>query len=241
MSSSIPQAMQAAAIDRFGGPEVIRVQSLPVPTPGAGEVLIGLDTAGIGVWDPYVRDGRVRAERRRLASRRCIGNDGAGTVVAIGRRGSSGSRSATASTPSRWTAASTPSTSPSTRTTVALVPPGVGRDEAGALGADGITALRGPRRSSCACARARRVMVFGASGGIGHLAVQLAKRMGAQVLAVASGPDGVELVRRLGADAAVDGRTATTSAGGPRGSRPTGSMRRWCSSAATAPTRRWRR
>ena len=49
-------------------------------------------------------------------------------------------------------------------------------------------------------------MVFGASGGIGHLAVQLAKRMGARVLAVASGPDGVELVRGSGADAAVDGR-----------------------------------
>ena len=49
-------------------------------------------------------------------------------------------------------------------------------------------------------------MIFGASGGIGHIAVQLAKRIGAQVLAVASGADGVELVLRLGADAAVDGR-----------------------------------
>jgi NADPH:quinone reductase-like Zn-dependent oxidoreductase len=49
-------------------------------------------------------------------------------------------------------------------------------------------------------------MVYGASGGIGHLAVQLAKRMGARVLAVASGRDGVELVRKLGADVAVDGK-----------------------------------
>ena len=49
-------------------------------------------------------------------------------------------------------------------------------------------------------------MIYGASGGIGHIAVQLAKRMGARVLAVASGPDGVELVRKLGADAAVDGK-----------------------------------
>ena len=48
-------------------------------------------------------------------------------------------------------------------------------------------------------------MIFGASGGIGHLAVQLAKRMGARVFAVASGSDGVALVKKLGAEAVVDG------------------------------------
>ena len=50
-------------------------------------------------------------------------------------------------------------------------------------------------------------MIFGASGGIGHLAVQFAKRSGARVLAVASGEDGVQLATRLGADSAVDGRS----------------------------------
>jgi NADPH:quinone reductase len=50
------------------------------------------------------------------------------------------------------------------------------------------------------------LLVFGASGGIGHMAIQLAKRMGARVLAVASGDDGVALAMRLGADAVVDGR-----------------------------------
>ena len=50
-------------------------------------------------------------------------------------------------------------------------------------------------------------MIFGASGGVGHLAVQLAKRLGARVFAVASGEDGVALAERLGADQAVNGRT----------------------------------
>src|SRR6201987_3945052 len=48
-------------------------------------------------------------------------------------------------------------------------------------------------------------MIFGASGGIGHLAVQLAKRMGARVFAIASGSEGVALVKKLGADVVVDG------------------------------------
>jgi NADPH:quinone reductase-like Zn-dependent oxidoreductase len=50
------------------------------------------------------------------------------------------------------------------------------------------------------------LLIFGAGGGIGHFAVQLAKRIAARVFAVASGADGVELAKRLGADAAVDGR-----------------------------------
>jgi NADPH:quinone reductase-like Zn-dependent oxidoreductase len=49
-------------------------------------------------------------------------------------------------------------------------------------------------------------MVYGASGGIGHLALQLGKRLGAKVFAIASGDDGVQLAKKLGADSAVDGK-----------------------------------
>ena len=70
---------------------------------------------------------------------------------------------------------------------------------------DAMTALRG-LDDTLGLKPDESVMIFGASGGIGHLAVQLAKRMGAQVFAVASGSDGVALVKRLGADAVVDGR-----------------------------------
>jgi NADPH:quinone reductase-like Zn-dependent oxidoreductase len=65
------------------------------------------------------------------------------------------------------------------------------------------------------------VLIFGAGGGIGHLALQLAKRMGARVFAVASGDDGVALAQRLGAEAVVEGHrddvTAAARAFAPGG------------------------
>src|SRR5260370_42578270 len=82
MSQPIPQVMKAAVIDRFGGPEVLHMRELPVPIPGKDELLIRLDTAGIGVWDPYVRAGeRSEGKPRFLPT---IGNDGAGNAVAAG-------------------------------------------------------------------------------------------------------------------------------------------------------------
>jgi NADPH:quinone reductase-like Zn-dependent oxidoreductase len=87
---------------------------------------------------------------------------------------------------------------------VAHVPPRLSPREAGALGADGITALRG-LEDTLELRPHQTLMIFGASGGVGHIAVQLAKRIGAHVLAVASKLDGVALVLRMGADAAIDG------------------------------------
>src|SRR4029078_5569647 len=82
MTRDLPERMKAAVIDRFGGPEVLHTQSVPVPTPRAAEVLIRLDTAGVGVWDPYVRTGEI--ESGGAGFPRVIGNDGAGAVAAVG-------------------------------------------------------------------------------------------------------------------------------------------------------------
>jgi len=86
---------------------------------------------------------------------------------------------------------------------IAPLPQGLSLEAGGTMPADAITALCGLEILSLQ--PGEDIVIFGASGGIGHLAVQLAKRMGARVFAVASGEDGVGLVRLLGADAAVDG------------------------------------
>ena len=202
MQASIPQNMKAVAIDRYGGPEVLHVADLPVPSPGADEVLIRLHAAGIGVWDPEVRSGEFEIGDRRFP--KIIGNDGAGEVVAVGsrvKRVRPGDQVYAYSMEGGFYAEYVAVE----QENVARVPQGVDLEQAGALGADGITALRG-LEDALHLRKGEKLLVFGASGGIGHLAVQLAKRLGAEVFAVASGEDGVALARRLGADQAVDGK-----------------------------------
>ncbi len=200
--TTIPAQMKAAAFDRFGGPEVLRTETLDVPRPGPKQVLVRLDFAGVGVWDPYVRTGEVELGPRRFP--RVIGNDGAGEVVAVGegvRLRRAGERVYGYSFQGGFYAEYVALAEDE----VAPIPPGLTADQAGALGADGVTALRG-LEDPLHLSAGEALLVYGASGGIGHLAVQLARRMGARVLAVASGDDGVALARRLGADAVVDGR-----------------------------------
>jgi NADPH2:quinone reductase len=208
MDASIPESMNAAVIDRYGGPEVLHLEALPVPEPQRNEVLIRVEAAGIGVWDPYVRAGELKMREHQFPE--VIGNDGAGTVVAVGEgvsRFHRGDR-VYASTEAGGFYAEYVAVD---QDNVAPIPRGIDAQMAGALGADGVTALRG-LEDQLGLRAGETLMIFGASGGVGHLAVQLAKRKGARVVAVASGSDGVELVRRLGADLALDGRSQEVAA-----------------------------
>jgi len=167
-----------------------------------------LNTAGVGVWDPLVREGEVEFAKHTFPF--VIGNDGAGTVAATGknvRRFQVGDRVYAYALEGGFYAEFIALK----EANVAPIPSGVKSDAAGALGADGTTALRG-LDDQLHLKAGEKLMIFGASGGIGHIALQLAKRIGAKVLAVASGNDGVDLVRRLGADKAVDGHHDDISA-----------------------------
>ena len=84
-SARVPQTMRAAAINRFGGPEVLWVHVLAVPKIGPREVLIALDTAGVGSWDAEMRAGWL-PDGKRPRFPLVLGTDGAGLVAAVGSK-----------------------------------------------------------------------------------------------------------------------------------------------------------
>lgn len=205
--------MKAAAIDRFGGPDELTIHDLPVPEIGPDEVLIRVDTAGVGVWDPWDREGRF-AEMLGLEPRfpYVLGVDGSGTVAAVGdavRNLREGDR-VYAFAPLDDKTGFYAEYARAKAEDVARIPGRLSLEEAGAMAADAVTALCGLELLELRAGE--KLVIFGASGGVGHLALQLAKRMGVRVLAVASGDDGVALVSKLGADVSVDGHRGDVAA-----------------------------
>src|SRR5690349_14685236 len=202
------QTMRAVALDRFGGPETLKVQTVPIPEVGANEVLIHVECAGVGAWDPFEREGGfVEVLGREPKFPYVLGTDGAGTVAAGGKKVKElkeGDRvyAAALGNPKGGFYAEYAVVN---EDNASLIPGDLKMDQAAVLASDGLTALKGLELLDLQPGES--VMIFGASGGIGHLAVQVAKRLGARVFAVASGEDGVSFVKRLGADAVVDGRS----------------------------------
>ena len=200
--------MRAVVIDRFGGPEVLSVRNFPVPEIGPNQILIHVESAGLGIWDLAGLGGRL-AQRDGIKPEFpwILGSEGAGKVVAAGNKVSGFQKgdlvygAIWATNPKRgffaeYTALDEARASP--------IPSDLTTEEAGALMIDGMTASL-ELDEVLHLKPGEKLMVFGAGGGVGHLAVQLATRMGAHVFAVASGEDGVALALRLGAEGAVEG------------------------------------
>jgi NADPH2:quinone reductase len=201
----LPNIMEAAAIDRFGGPEVLTTHALPVPSVDPGEVLIAIDTAGVGPWDTEIRAGWYPGRKPRFPL--ILGTDGAGIIAAVGSRvrrlrvGDKVYCYSWANQKGGFYAQYVAVTAEK----VAPIPRRLDLEHAGAIATTGLTALQGVD-DWLRLNKDESVIIHGASGGVGTLAIQFAKLRGARVFATASGLDGIELVREMGADAAVDGR-----------------------------------
>ncbi len=197
--------MAAAVIDRFGPPSVLHLGRVPMVKPGPNEVLIALHAAGVGSWDEFMRDGSWNEGRTRFPL--VIGTDGAGVVAAKGsrvKRFRIGDRVYAASIGNtkggyyaQYVAVS--------EAHVARAPRRFDFLQAAAVAFPGLTALQGVN-DTLGVRRGETVLIFGASGAVGTLAVQFARHRGARVIATASGRSARSVLRHLGAAAVVDAR-----------------------------------
>ncbi len=182
--------MKAIQIQEFGGPETLRLVEVDDPTPAAGEVVVEIARSGINFADTHATRNDYLAEQSlpltpgaEVSGRTA---DGRRVAALLG----SGGYAEKVAVPEQL---------------LIPIPDEVDDDQAAALLLQGLTALALVER----CARieaGETIVVEAAAGGTGTLAVQIAKRAGAKVIALASSAEKRELVKGLGADAAVDSR-----------------------------------
>jgi NADPH2:quinone reductase len=183
--------MRAVRIHGPGGPEVLRVETVPVPRPAAGEVLVRLDASGVNFIDVYKRTGLYR-----ISLPATLGEEGAGTVTAVGA-GVTGVREgdqvAWASVIGSYAEYATVAAA---RTV--LVPAGVATTTAAALMLQGMTAHY-LATSTFRLGEGDTCLVHASAGGVGLLLVQIARRLGAQVIGTAGTEAKAALAREAGA------------------------------------------
>lgn len=208
------RTMRAVAQDRYGDVDVLAVQHLPIPEPGAGKVLVRVRAAGVdrGVW--HLMTGkpaliRVLGFGFRRPKQPVRGGDLAGTVVAVGEgvdRFTPGDEVFGVADGSFAEYAVADADK------LAAAPAELSPAESAVLAVSGITALYAVEDVTDVQA-GQRVLVLGGSGGVGSYVVQLAAARGAHVTAVASAAK-AEFVRGLGAERAVDYRAQDITASG---------------------------
>lgn len=198
------RTMKAVLFDRFGGPEVLYVSRVPRPEPAPGEVLVRVRAFSVNGGELMARSGRVRFVTGRKFPQR-VGLDFTGEVAALGS-GTTGP----AIGDRVWgvRGGSSPLSSAAEFVTVRTdwlgrVPDGLDLVEAAALpvGMTAVTALR----DKASLRPGERLLVRGAAGGVGYVAVQLGRARGAEVTGLARAAN-LDFVRGLGAQHAVDHR-----------------------------------
>lgn len=207
--------MKAMVQSGYGGSERLRLAEIADPLPRDDEVVVAVRAAGVDAGVVHMLSGTPFPVRMAMPLRgeRVLGLDVAGVVSAVGGAvtgvgvGDEVFGSAVAG------AGSFAELARVRADRLAPKPPDLTFVEAAALPVSGSTALRAVEESA-AVTSGERVLVLGAAGGVGHLAVQLAKAAGAVIVGAASGPK-IDLVTRVGADEPVDYREEDPLVRGP--------------------------
>lgn len=189
--------MRAIQIDRFGGPEVIVHRELPIPIAGPGEIVVKLACSGINFMDVHTRQGKYATSRTYpMALPVTLGIEAAGTIVAVGAGVAMRAGDRVAYCLVRGSFAEYACV-PADR--AVPIPAGLSEEVAASALFHGLTAHY-LAHDVGALAPGMSCLVHAASGGIGQILTQLAKRLGATVLATASSEVKRDVAGRRGAD-----------------------------------------
>ena len=192
--------MKAIRVTSFGDPDVLRMVDIPAPEPSVGEVRIRLYAAGVNPVETYIRSGNYAGGLPELPY--TPGTDGAGVVDSLGGgvsgRLKPGDRVYVAGAVAKHISGTYAEYAVCDEDAVFRLPDGISFEQGAGLGTPGLTACQALFQ------RARlepgeTVLIHGASGGVGSLAVQLAKRRGAVVFGTAGSEQGMEFLKELGA------------------------------------------
>jgi len=198
--------MKAIVRETYGPPDVLHLAEVPRPALGDGDVLVRVHAASANAGDWHLLRGTPFPFRLvaglRIPRVKIIGTDVAGRVEAVGRN-------VTRFRPgdevfgelSRCGFGAYAELVAAPEQALALKPANLSFEEAASLPTAGCTALQGLRKGRIQ--RGGRVLINGASGGVGTFAIQIAKAFGAEVTAVCS-TRSVDLVRSIGADHVID-------------------------------------
>jgi NADPH:quinone reductase len=184
--------MKAIRIHAAGGPEVMRLEDVPEPTPKAGEAVVKVDAAGLNYIDVYFRSGLYKADYPLT-----LGLEAGGTVMAVGPNVSEvkvGDTVAYTGVPGAYAQFATV---PAAR--LVVLPSGVSTRQGAAAMLQGMTAhylacSTYPLKKGDTC------LVHAAAGGVGLLLCQIAKMRGARVIGTVSTDEKAKLAREAGAD-----------------------------------------
>ena len=191
--------MKAVRVHAFGSPEVLRVEDVPIPAPGPGTVLVRVVAAGVGPWDSWIRAGRsVLPQPLPLTP----GSDIAGEVAAAGPGVSAyAPGDAVLGVTNKQFTGGYAKFALADAGMITLCPPSLSPLEAASLPVVSVTAQQALERADIAAGQT--VLIHGGAGSVGGIAVQLARRAGARVIATAHARD-LAYVRNLGADEVLD-------------------------------------
>jgi NADPH:quinone reductase-like Zn-dependent oxidoreductase len=193
--------MRAVVIDRYGGPEVLRLTSVPRPVPKRNQVLVRTRFIGVNPKDVIVRKGKFRIATGNKFPL-IVGHDIAGEVVAAGPSADLGVGEPVYGMINDFAGRAYAEYAAVDCDQLARAPETIGLDAAAAVPLASQTALQALRDDAHVRA-GQRVLINGASGGVGVFAVQIAKILGTHVTAVCSERNR-DLVQGLGADVVID-------------------------------------